>query len=367
MYYLGIVLEISDSRIKVLRKTKIYQFNCEIPTNVVPGSWINFSFNDDSMAPFIEACSPVLPTKIVKLYDSDGSISSRISIQTIAATPHRENLDDTLEQYVWSPHFEWILDDNGIFNHENVMPDIIYVTWIELLTEPYMSNNVLMKVTEIIRPAYNQLPIYDAPWIGSEMLADAKLLSVHCLKNLSKNKTNPAAIYSGLVIRRDIDCQGIEQVVLWSAATGTVYFCHQQCQNISIGAWIDFVVQNGRGGILEAHKLKYSKTQMMLTRVVDGKAQICQKVKVPENLPKKDWIWISDVAGKIWVDLEHFKKSVMNRWNEFAGNITYVWLSYDQFGSTVCWKFHSIAEPNQYIETKGDALNNERFADLTIL
>lgn len=42
MYYLGIVLEVFNDRIKVLRRTKIYQFSCEIPTNVVPGSWINF-------------------------------------------------------------------------------------------------------------------------------------------------------------------------------------------------------------------------------------------------------------------------------------------------------------------------------------
>ncbi|EJW83207.1 hypothetical protein WUBG_05885 [Wuchereria bancrofti] len=106
---------------------------------------------------------------------------------------------------------------------------------------------------------------------------------------------------------------------------------------------------------------------MILTRVVENKAQICEKVKMPENLPKEDWVWISDVVGKVWVDLEHFKKSVMNRWNELAGNITYIWLSYDQFGSTVCWKFHSIVESNQYIERKEDVVNIERFADLAIL
>lgn len=58
---------------------------------------------------------------------------------------------------------QWILDDDGIFNDENVMPDVVYVTWVELLDESYtLNSNVLLKITEIVRPAYDQLPIYDA-------------------------------------------------------------------------------------------------------------------------------------------------------------------------------------------------------------
>uniref|UniRef100_A0A8R1TVI8 DUF7038 domain-containing protein n=1 Tax=Onchocerca volvulus TaxID=6282 RepID=A0A8R1TVI8_ONCVO len=209
------------------------------------------------MIPIIEPCSPVFPTKIAKLHDSDGSTNSRISIQTVASIPCRSNFDNNLEQYVWSPHFEWILDNDGIFNNEHVMPDVVYITWIELLNEPCaLNSNVLMKVTEIVWPAYDQLPKYDAPWAKSEMPADSELLSVHCL----------------------------------SVATGIVYFRHEQCKNIAIGAWLDFVVRSARDGILEAHKLKYSKSQLMLTREVEGKAQICEKMKIPENLPTKDFI-----------------------------------------------------------------------------
>ncbi|KAM3717663.1 Amino acid permease [Dirofilaria immitis] len=358
IYYVGIVLEIANNRIKVLRRTKIYQFNCEIPTNIVPGSWINFSFDDDSMIPSIESCSPVLPTKIIKLRDSDGNSTT---------TPCRSDLDNNFEQYVWSPHFEWILDSSGIFNDQYVMPDVVYVTWIELLNEPCtLNSNVLMKVTEIVRPAYDQLPIYDAPWIGSEILADAELLSVHCLQNRPKNKINPATVYSGLVIWRDVECKR-KQVVLWSIATGIVYFRHQQCQNIAIGAWLDFVVRSGRDGVLEAHKLKYSKSQMVPTREVKGKAQVCEKMKMPENLPEKNFVWVSDVVGKVWVDVEEFKKSVMDRWNELAGNTVRVWLSCDQFDFTIHWKFHSIVDPNEYVDTEENIENIERFADLVIL
>uniref|UniRef100_A0A1I7W5R6 Ig-like domain-containing protein n=1 Tax=Loa loa TaxID=7209 RepID=A0A1I7W5R6_LOALO len=329
-YYLGIVLEVFDGRIKVLRKNKIYQFSCEITTNIVPGSWINFS------------------------------------IQTVAATPCRSNdSDSTFEQYVWSPHFEWVLDNDGIFNNENVMPNIVYVIWIELLDESSLLNNdVLMKVTEIVRPAYDQLPIYDAPWNESEMPADAGLLSVHCLQNRPKNKINPAAIYSGLVVWRDMECR---RIALWSVATGLVYFRHQQCQNIAIGAWLDFVVRIRHGGVLEAHKLKYSEIQMVPTREFEGKAQICQKMKIPENSPEKDWIWESDVVGKVLVDSEQFKNSVMDQWDDLAGSIAYVWISCDQFNSTVRWKFHSFVQPNEYTETEEDAENIERFADLVIL
>ncbi|EJD74738.1 hypothetical protein LOAG_17987 [Loa loa] len=344
-------------------------------------------------------------------------------IQTVAATPCRSNdSDSTFEQYVWSPHFEWVLDNDGIFNNENVMPNIVYVIWIELLDESSLLNNdvlmkvteivrpaydqlpiydawvldndgifnnenvmpnivyviwielldessllnndVLMKVTEIVRPAYDQLPIYDAPWNESEMPADAGLLSVHCLQNRPKNKINPAAIYSGLVVWRDMECR---RIALWSVATGLVYFRHQQCQNIAIGAWLDFVVRIRHGGVLEAHKLKYSEIQMVPTREFEGKAQICQKMKIPENSPEKDWIWESDVVGKVLVDSEQFKNSVMDQWDDLAGSIAYVWISCDQFNSTVRWKFHSFVQPNEYTETEEDAENIERFADLVIL
>ncbi|OZC12262.1 hypothetical protein X798_00783 [Onchocerca flexuosa] len=325
IYYLGIVLEVADGRVKILRRTKIYQFNCEIPAKI---------FNDDSMIPVIEPCPPVLPTKIVKLHGNDGLTNSRISIQTVAAIPCRSSFDNNLEQYVWSPHFEWILDNDGIFNNVYVMPDVIYVTWIELLDEPFaLNSNVLMKVAEIVRPAYDQLPKYDAPWAKSEMPVDSELLSVHCLQGRPKNKINPATLYSGLVIWRDMECKR-KQIALWSIATGIVYFRHEQCKNIAIGAWLDFA---------------YSKSQMVLTREVKGKAQICEKMKIPENLPTKDFIWMSDVVGKVWVNLEQFKKSMMVRWNELAGNTMRVWLSCFQFNSTVHWKFHSFVEPNEYV------------------
>ncbi|CAG9536899.1 unnamed protein product [Cercopithifilaria johnstoni] len=366
IYYVGIVLEVSVDRIKVLRRTKIYQFSCKIPTNIVPGSWINFAFSDDSMVPIIEACSPILPTRIIKLNGTSDLASCQISIQTVAAIPCRSNIDNNFEQYVWSPHFEWILDDDGIFSHENVMPDIVYVIWIELLNKPFNFNsNVLMKVTEIVRPAHDQLPIYDAPWIESEMPADAELLSVHSLQNRPKDKINPAAVYSGLVIWRDMTCQQ-KQVVLWSIATGIVYFRHEQCQNIAVGAWIDFAVRIGRGDVLEAHKLKYSKRQIVSTREVKGKAQICQKMKLPENLPEKDWIWVSDIVGKVWIELDQFKRSAADRWDELAGSVTHVWLSFDQFYSTIRWKFDSIVESNECAETE-DSENIERFADLVKL
>ncbi|VBB32323.1 unnamed protein product [Acanthocheilonema viteae] len=291
--------------------------------------------------------------------------SSMRYIETVAAIPCR--LDNNFEQYVWSPHFEWILDDDGIFNHENVAPNIVYVIWIELLSEPFnLNSNVLTKVTEIVRPAYDQLPIYDAPWVQSEIPVDAELLSVHCLQCRPKDKINPAAKYSGLVICRDMIHQQ-KQVVLWSVATGIVYFRHERCQNIAIGAWIDFSVRIGRDGVLEAHKLRYSENQMVLTREVKGRAQICQKMKIPENLPGKDWVWVSDVVGNVWIELEHFKKTVADRWDELAGSITRVWFSCDKFHSAVLWKFHSIVEPNEYTETIEGCENIECFADLVIL
>uniref|UniRef100_A0A915Q843 Agenet domain-containing protein n=1 Tax=Setaria digitata TaxID=48799 RepID=A0A915Q843_9BILA len=369
-YYLGIVLEATNSRIKILRKTKIYQFKCEIAANITAGSWINFSFSRDSATPIIEHFSPVLPTKIVKLTGIDGSTSNRISIQTVAAIPCRPDLNGTcepFEQYVWSPHFEWVLDKDGIFNNEHVLPNVIYVTWIELLHEPCILNsNVLMKVTEIVRPAHDQLPIYDAPWIGSEMSADAELLSVHCLQNRPKDKINPATVYSGLVLWRDVESR-LKQIALWSTATGIVYFRHQRCKNIAVGAWFDFVVRSGKGGVLEAHKLKYSKNQTIPTKVVRGKAQVCEKMKMPEDLPNKDWIWVSDVVGKVWVDYEQFKKSVADRWAELADSTTHVWLSCSQINSTVFWKFESVVEPNECAKTEKDDENIECFADLVIL
>uniref|UniRef100_A0A0R3S5G9 DUF4283 domain-containing protein n=1 Tax=Elaeophora elaphi TaxID=1147741 RepID=A0A0R3S5G9_9BILA len=367
MYYLGIVLEVSSDRIKLLRRTKIYQFNCQIPTNVVPGSWINFSFSDDSQVPTVEACSPILPTKIVKLCNNDDPASGRILIQTVAASPSRSNVSNNVKQYVWSPHFEWILDDDRIFDSPNVVPDIVYITWIELLNEPCSWNpNVLMKVTEIVRPAYDQLPIYDAPWIGSKMPANAELLSAHRLQNRTKDKINPWAIYSGLVISRDMKCKQ-KRIVLWSLATGVVYFSHRQCQNIAIGTWLDFAVRIGKDGVLEAHKLKYSKSQMVPTRDVEDKAQICQKMKIPKEIPKKDWIWVSDTVGEVWIGLEQFKKSMMGRWNELSGSVTHVWFCFDRFESSIRWQFHSIAEPNEYAETEQESKNIEEFADLVIL
>lgn len=42
-YYVGIVLESCGNRIKVLRKTRIYQFICDEPVKAYPGDWINFS------------------------------------------------------------------------------------------------------------------------------------------------------------------------------------------------------------------------------------------------------------------------------------------------------------------------------------
>ncbi|VDK87703.1 unnamed protein product [Litomosoides sigmodontis] len=145
-----------------------------------------------------------------------------------------------------------------------------------------------------------------------------------------------------------------------------------------------------RVGVMEAHKLKYSNSQMISTREVEGRAQICKKLNMPENLSENDWIWISDVVGKVWVELEQFKKSVGDRWSELAGTTAHVWLSSDQFDRIVRWKFHSIVKPNgcdidlkkprsvdynqliskisNAFQAEADDLENiERFADLAIL
>lgn len=74
--------------------------------------------------------------------------------------------------------------------------------------------------------------------------------------------------------------------------------------------------------------------------------QVCEKMKIPEKWPENDWIWISDVVGKVWVNSKQFRESVTSDWKELAGSRKHVWLSSDRFDGTVYWKFESFASPD---------------------
>uniref|UniRef100_A0A0N5CRG0 DUF5683 domain-containing protein n=1 Tax=Thelazia callipaeda TaxID=103827 RepID=A0A0N5CRG0_THECL len=351
-----------------------------------------FQFNIDSGILSIQHIPSIFPTKVIKFQNIDGSINYQILIQTIAALPQRSNVEDSnFEQCVWSPHFnvyfisfdylQWILDDRKIFNDERVVSNTLYVTWIEVMKEPLSSdNNVLTRTVEIIRPEINLLDIndmvklifsilyiyclyvVDLPLADEQGPASTQPGSAHALAyEYNPKKINLAAVYTGLVIGY-VAVNGQRNLALWSLATGILHFYHSQSKNIAIGTWLDFSVRNGQKKV-EVFKLKYAVNAVLPTKsvgsrvqfgfisslVLKAELQVCEKIRLPETLPDENWVWMSGVVGKVTMNVKKFKDYVKDHWDELAGKVRHVWLSYSVSNSNLSWKFESFASPNEFV------------------